>query len=278
MTDDGRQVHRALDVRFRVVIDADDELRSPLLLAMEPLSESVPPTVSEPILELTVTADTTGWLISWDGSETRVVSIGAALARSLEIVNQRAADALEEHIPVHAAAVRRTSEDGVIALAGSSGAGKSTLGAAAIRAGWGFVAEEIAAVHPESLQVRSFHRSIGLRHGGADALGITYATDDPVYSDVYPWPSPRFSRVGGGPLAGIALVDRGDHPPEVTELRPAQALVDLIEHCVVPDDDRVPHVFGSLDRLVRRVPVVRLSYRTPADGVALLDELTERWQ
>jgi hypothetical protein len=81
-----------------------------------------------------------------------------------------------------------------------------------------------------------------------------------------------------GTLLGVALVHRNSGDVAITEVGQARALAELVEHTVVPHDDRVVDVFRLLDSLVRRVPIVRLDYDTPADGVALLDELAQRWQ
>ncbi len=160
----------------------------------------------------------------------------------------------------------------MFALAGTSGAGKSTLGAAGVRAGSGFVADELAAVDPDSLFVRPYHRPIGLRRGGAAALGIEYPPDA-WCEQVYPWPVDPAMHSSGGTLHAIALVRRGDLEPSIEPVDPARALAELVEHTVVPDDEWIVPVFRGIERIVRRVPVVRLTYDTPADGVELLTRL-----
>jgi hypothetical protein len=268
----------ALDHPF--TLSAPEPLRSVFAHALEPLSvdsgTSVPPRECG---HITVAEATDGrWTFTSERAEPSPMALGSLVARVLEYVNQRAAASLTFEVPLHAAGVR-TAGGGVIALAGSSGAGKSTLGAAAMLAGWGFLAEEIAAVDPVSLAVRPYHRPIGLRRGGAGALGIEYPEfDDGRYSDVYPWPVPTDRRAHDGTLLGIALVHRNDTDVAITEVGQARALAELVEHTVVPDDERVAAVFGLLDSLVRRVPIVRLAYDTPADGVGLLDELASRWE
>jgi hypothetical protein len=268
----------ALDHSF--TLSAPEPLRSVFTDALEPLR--LEPGAVLPAGErghITVAEAPEGrWTFAAERAEPSPMAIGSLVARVLEYVNQRAAASLTAEVPVHAAGVR-TAGGGVIALAGTSGAGKSTLGAAAMLAGWGFLAEEIAAVDPFSLAVRPYHRPIGLRRGGAGALGIAYPDfDDDRYSDVYPWPVPADRRAHDGTLLGIALVHRNETDVAITEIGQARALAELVEHTVVPDDERVAAVFGLLDSLVRRVPIVRLAYDTPADGVALLDELATRWE
>lgn len=181
--------------------------------------------------------------------------------------NVAASSALERgEVPLHAAAVE--VDERVIAIAGPSRAGKSTLAAAAVLAGWGYVADEIAAVHPATLAVRPYHRPIGLRPGGAAQLGVALAS--PALDGVsQPWPVEEARWSHGGRLAAIVVVAR-DSEPGVTPLAPPAALAALAQHTVVADDTSVPDAFGDLGRLVRSVPVVTLGYATPGDGVALL--------
>jgi len=235
--------------------------------------------------EIEIRADVGGrWVMQVDGEASRPMTSGRTVAHLLEHINARAADSLVHEVPLHAAAIAHPA-GGVVALAGSSGAGKSTLGAAAVLAGWGFVAEEVAAVRVGDHTVRQFHRPIGLRTGGAAAIGVPIPAEE-WFDEVYPWPVPAESRRNGGTLLGIALVARTDGgpapdpsvDPAVDEVRPARALVELVEHTVVPSADRVVPVFHHLDELVRAVPVVRLAVAAPAPAVRVLDELAARWR
>jgi hypothetical protein len=180
-------------------------------------------------------------------------------------------------VPLHASAIDTMA--GVIALAGQSGSGKSTLTAAAVLAGYGYVADEITAVSPSDLGVRSFHRPIGLRRGGAEAIGIPYP-DAPAgrYDSIYPWVVEGHGVLSpGGRLAGIVIVDRlGEGGPSLADVDGPQALVELSQHTVIPDD-RLETAFGQLDSIVRSVPVVRMTYCTTEESLSLLEQLVERW-
>ena len=177
------------------------------------------------------------------------------------------------HIPFHGAAIAH--RDQVIVLTGQSGAGKSTLAAAATLAGWGYVADEVAAVDPENRAVSAYHRPIGLRREGAVALGLPFPPGRTVPGDAVDWPVPSDSHSDGGTLHTLVVArwDRDDDAVDtVTMLDPAQAMVELLQHLVVDDAD-IEACFHGIQRLVRCVPVARLVYTSPAAGVAALDAL-----
>jgi len=255
------------------------ELRAP-----EPLSDvlhtclsgvSIDPTVHvDETIDLNPTGDGR-WLMSTDGVPTSVGADAPArvLVRLLEHLNRAAAVSVADAIPFHAAAVA-VPDGRVVLLAGSSGSGKSTLCAAAVRDGWRFVAEEVAAVDPAQHAVHPYHRPIGLRPGGAAALGVEPPVS-PWFDEVYPWCPPPDSRASGGTLAAIAVVDRTAGVRETFTYSPAAALTELIRHTVVPDDDRVVVEFHRLARMVRDVPVVRLPAGTIAEGLAAIERLDE---
>lgn len=193
----------------------------------------------------------------------------ARTTRDAVAADRAVADGL---VPFHAAAVE--SDGRVVVLAGVSGAGKSTLAAAAVMAGWGFVADEVAAVSPTDRTVHPFHRPIGIRRAGALALGLAFPNDITVAGDATDVDASTLGALsGGGALHSIVLVDwsAGSRPAAV-RVEPAEAMVELLQHLVV-GDDAVTHCFGGINALVRAVPVVRLTFPTVADGVRLLDEV-----
>ena len=91
------------------------------------------------------------------------------LVEQLAEANHAAVQAAVGCVPLHGSAI--DSVAGVIVLAGRSMAGKSTLAAAAVLAGYPYVADELAAISPDDFTVRPYHRPIGLRRGGASAIG-----------------------------------------------------------------------------------------------------------
>ena len=202
----------------------------------------------------------------------------ADVQAELDAANIAAAQAAVGCVPLHAASVETAA--GVIAFAGQSHSGKSTLAAAAVLAGYPYVADEITAVSPDDLSVRPFHRPIGLRRGGAGAIGVDYPTaPDDRYQFVYPWDvGEGHARSAGGTLAGIALVAWGaSAEPAIGEVSPALALTQLTQHAVVHDEIYGP-AFNGLNRIVRAVPIVTMTYSTTAQSLELLALLVERWQ
>ena len=202
---------------------------------------------------------------------------GSELRLELEAANLEAARAAVGCVPLHAGAIDTVA--GVIALAGQSGSGKSTLTAAAVLAGHGYVADEITAVCPGDMSVKPFHRPIGLRRGGAEAIGIPYPESaDGRYDSVYPWAIDGHGvHSFGGTLVGIVIVDRlGDGGPLLTDVDDPKALVELCQHTVIPDD-QLGAAFGQLDVIVRAVPVVRMTYRTTEESLGLIAQIVARW-
>lgn len=270
----------ALDHRFDVTAPA--ELARVLDGVLAPLADpsATARVAGQPIERIEVVERAAGtYLVSVDGVRASEAQQPARLvAGLLEHVNRRAAGSVTEGIPVHGGAVFDPASGGTVVLAGPSGSGKSTLSAAAVMRGWGFVAEEVAVVDGTTQVVRPFRRPIGLRRAGAAAIGLDYP-DDRWFEEVHPWAVPRERWADGAPLVGIAIVSRGDGvDTRVVRLAPAEALEALIGNVVVPDDARLAPVFRRLDRVVRRMPVVRIEFDRPADGVACLDDLLVGWR
>lgn len=263
--------YRGLDHTFS--LDAPPPIDAIAACALAGLVVS--PTPDDDVHMITVTRTGAG---GWSVGDRPWISVplGRAVAELLENINRAAADSVTSELPLHGATVGH--EGRYIALIGPSGSGKSTLAAAAVRAGWTFVAEEVSAVDPVARMVRSFHRPIGLRDAGATAIGVPIPSEpDGRWDEVFPWLPPESSRRHEGVLAGAVLLRRAGAAPTPTELRPAEALVALVENSVVPSDDRVPGAFRRAEQLARTIPVVRLSIGSADDGVSALHDLLRRW-
>jgi hypothetical protein len=262
-------VRRALGFAFDV--RAPEPFRSALAEAFADLPR-IEPGASAETIALAEVGD--GRLTVRVGDEPPLVApAGWMLAHLLETVNARAVASLADEVPLHAASV--DVDGSVVALAGPSGSGKSTLAAALVLSGGRLVAEELSALTPSG-DVRPFHRPIGLRAGGAAAVGVTIpAAPDGRFDRVYPWRAPALS--SGGRLRGIVLVSRRPGRPAAAEpLAPAPALAELM-HSAIAADDRLVDVFRACEALVRRLPVLRLTYGEPGDAVDLLRRAVSSW-
>jgi hypothetical protein len=260
---------QALDFAFDLT--APDPLRSVLQDALADLPPAQPEAAVEAIA---LEADGAGRLsLRVGGGAPLAAPPGWMLAHLLETVNAGAVASLRHEVPLHAASVE---VDGtVVALAGPSGSGKSTLAAALVLAGGRLVAEELSALTAGG-DVRPFHRPIGLRAGGAAALGITIpAAADGRFDRVFPWRAPALA--SGGPLRGIVLVSRhGGRPTTAEPVAPAPALAELMHSAIAPDE-RLVEVFRACEALVRRLPVLRLTYDHPRDATALVRHAVSSW-
>lgn len=213
------------------------------------------------------------WTMSWDGEVVATYDDpDGVVAGVVNVLSDRAAAALlATHAVVHAATVE---VDGAAVLCvGASGAGKSTLAAAAALGGLGYVADEIGAVGDAGV-VRAFHRPVGLRAGGAAALGVEVPPGP--FAVRYPFAVGAVGRLSpDAPLGHIALLARHDGPPERIEVGPAPALFALSRQTLGgPRGPGGSVAFRRLEALVRRVPAVELRYADPGAGVELLRGLT----
>jgi len=218
---------------------------------------------------IVVSADgLSGYDVTVDGRVTHDgLDIGTALYAALVDLNQEASvAAARDHAVLHAGVLE---VDGVgIAVVGHSGAGKTTLTAAGVLGGFGYVADEIAAIDSSSV-VQPYHRPLGLRGGGAALLGMV-VSGDPRLSRIMPL------RIGGRgrlaqalPLGAVVLLERHRTEAATRRLGPAEALVRLADH-TLGDDGTESTMFRRLERLVKTIPLWEMHY-SAIDGA--LDEL-----
>ncbi len=93
-----------------------------------------------------------------------------------------------------------------VVFVGHSGAGKSTLTAAMAMAGHAYVADEVAAITSDT-RIRAFHRPVGLRAGGAAALGVEVPPGP--FELTYPLRlGHRATLIDGARLTRIFIVER----------------------------------------------------------------------
>jgi hypothetical protein len=185
---------------------------------------------------------------------------------------------------LHASSV--SSGQRAFALMGSAGAGKSTTASAFSTLGLPVVSDDITAIEEKEdkfLVLPGYPRtclwpaSAAALFGDADALPRITPSWDKRHLDL--------TSAGGGfrsepvPLDVIYILsDRssGDAPVTITELEPGQAAVTLTGHTygnrLLSAEMRASE-FAALDRLVRTVPVRRVS---PPESLDRLTELCDR--
>lgn len=260
-------------VRISAPDDALDLLRLSLpgLLAdANDTSGSSTDDATDPVIVWTATGEGE-WLVALgEGGSTAGASTSLALAETITEINRHAARSVAaDHVIVHAGSFRVGGH--TVAVTGASGAGKSTLVAAAALRALPYVGDEVCAIDPATREVLPFLRPIGLREGGAAAIGVTIPEHpfDP-YREVYPWQPPDATHDHGlAPLRLIALVERRTGPVEIAPVRPAEALVRLTELSLAASQIE-REAFRRLDHLVRDVPMVMIAHD---DAFAAVDAL-----
>lgn len=141
-------------------------------------------------------------------------------------------DGNDRFLLIHAGAVVTPSGKGVL-LPAVSGSGKTTLVTALVRAGFGFLSDELAVVEPETGRLHPFPRALNLKDGTLSLFPDLRPDDDGLWGVRHR----AFARVGtvrrgakAGP-AEIGFVIAPMHTPgattEVTTLSSAQLTKEL---------------------------------------------------
>ena len=169
-----------------------------------------------------------------------------------------------------------------VAFVGQSRAGKSTLTTAMARARFPYLADEVIAVdtgdvrggafdglNETGLLVEPFHRPIGLRSGGAAAIGYTIPAGP--YAEIHPYRVGSHGALSGRiPLELVVLLERcGERQPQIDRLEQGQALFELCQQTLGAAELEGP-MFRRLETLVRAVPVAVLRYRHVDDAVRFI--------
>lgn len=223
-------------------------------------------------------SDAGQWSVAWPREQRYAgPDIDVAFYDVFGALNEAAARSNAERgdVGLHGGAVE--IDGSAIAVVGHSGAGKSTLTAALVLAGGGFIADELASVSAqlgddlERLQVRPFHRPIGIRVGAAEAIGLDIPSGP--YEHTYPLRATSIGRLAQAtPLGCIAFVERDPlQPPEVRTIRPPDALHRLSNQ-TLGAFGLEREMFRRLETIVRNVPAVVLRYGDVDDGVAMAHE------
>lgn len=241
-------------------------------ILVEALADLRAPTVERPTLSLVVTANADGTFTLRRATTPAGTELDApqALHAALSMVNETVAEAWSRHhAAIHAAVVDRGGRG--CAIIGYSGFGKTTLAASAVRAGWGYVSDELGLVDEHHV-AHAFHRPLGLRPGGVVQLGLERRYDD-VFTVVQPWPGSALGRLAASTrLAALVFLGPPTADGAVEPMTPGAALTLLLSN-VHGAAGVEREVFRRLERLVRAVPAVQMPRNSLGLMLASLEQL-----
>ncbi len=195
----------------------------------------------------------------------QATSRGAALSFTQWHLNREAVAGAAGRVLLHAGAVRHPR--GLVLLPGETNAGKSTLVAGLVRAGWGYVTDELVGLGPAvagaPTQATGYRKAISLDPGSWDLFGDVAPPDADQAREWLVEPSalhPDALREGETGSITLVVFPRFEAEAETSteSLSPARALVELIRH----DPAAEPLDATGLDALAalaRRTPCYRLT-------------------
>ena len=216
------------------------------LTSSPPTAPSVPGTVDvtrdgETIALAQSPDDALGWLV-WD-------------------VNRAAAEASGGHLLFHAGAVQLTDIGGRegtgVLLPGASGSGKSTLSAGLVRAGLGYLSDELVALDLTSGQLLAYPKPITVKEGSFPALRDVGAPEGPARGDGasgQEWHlavgAGAVGRVGEPCVPGFVVVPRyaPGVPTRLEPLSETRAFLELALNAVnlIDHGDKATDAMGAL--------------------------------
>lgn len=183
---------------------------------------------------------------------------------------------MPDHVLLHAAAATRSGR--AVVLAAPMESGKTTTVSGLVRAGWGYLTDEAAAVRLDDLHVEPWHKSLAVDDGSwavlpelaeHDAGGIPTQWQVPV------------SRIPGAQLAdrtpiGWVVLPRyvKGASTSLDAVSPASALVELAASTFQFREAPVRHLDALAD-LVRAVDSYRLTVGSLDEAVETLTRMTE---
>jgi len=257
-----------------------DDLVATEAVASDAGAEAGPPLVERMIL--TEERDGT-WRVTVSGSDVdRAATVTNATADPVEIADQVLNAVTLRHLfrpapaRLHGGAVAR--DDGAVALVlGPSGTGKSTMVAHLAAGGLDLLNDEQVALHPAHGVVAAFTRPLVCKPAGAVHLPEPLATT---------WASRRGTllvraadlgtrhRVVGTPALVVIARRDATADPAVEQLGAVEAAKVLMDNNL--DLLARPHdALAAFGWLVTTTPVLRVTYRTSAEGAAVVRGLLE---
>ncbi len=178
------------------------------------------------------------------------------------------------------------SKDGrAIAFVGDSGWGKSTLAGYFVKQGYQILNDDVLAVDlsTEPVQVIPGHPQIKFRPEAEQWLGQRFDTLRPLHESsikrvTIPFEGFQRSAV---PLARLYVLEGfGRETSAVEDLRPRDALLELIRHSRVTNVMKAPDVqarhLRQTEELIKRVPVKRLARKKDLEALAEILSVVEQ--
>jgi len=243
------------------------------------LTELYAPMVTPGRAEHVLTLSSSAGLWSVHIDATRVLSTPApsvAFSYLLWEANRRAIDATTVAVPVHASAA--VFDGGAIVLPGPMGAGKSTLVAALVRAGLGYLTDEVAAFDPVTRAIVPYPKYLSLGPELAHLLAAPPESVRPFIGDQTLVPPDVLRPGAAAPAAVPRLVvaprfERGA-AATIEPLRPAEALSTLAQHAFHIEQDG-PRTLDVLAGVVEQASCYRLVSGDVEEATALLLDLID---
>lgn len=196
-------------------------------------------------------------------------SVPGVLATLLWDVNQRAVASATDDVVLHAGAVV-DQRGGAVVLPAAMEAGKTTLVTALVRAGLGYLSDELAALGGDGRVVRPYPKALSLDPGSWRLFPELAPAEDRRSMSPHQWlVTPDQVRPGAvhPTTTTLSLLVFPEHEPgsrtELHALTPVQALHRLAS-CVFGFDERPGALLPSMARLAESVPAHHL---TVGDGV-----------
>ncbi len=183
---------------------------------------------------------------------------------------------MPDHVLLHAAAATRSGR--AVVLAAPMESGKTTTVSGLVRAGWGYLTDEAAAVRLDDLHVEPWHKSLAVDDGSWAVLPELAEHDAGGMPSQWQVP---VSRIPGAQLAdrtpiGWVVLPRyvEGASTSLEAVSPATALVELAASTFQFRDAPVRHLDALAD-LVRAVGCYRLTIGSLHDAVETLTRLAE---
>ncbi len=217
--------------------------------------------------------------LSLDGVEvTTASSLREVFYAFLNHVHSMMFERTRDLLLVHAGCV--SQGDVAVLLPADPGSGKTTLVASLVRAGFGYLSDEIAPVDPQSGLVHPFPRALIVRKSSLRLFG-----DVPASTGLSPvtYKNRRFisaqdlgaETVRGPRLPGLVVVPRFEPGAEtsLTPLRPAETAIELWQHVMNLRNLAAAPALDAIRRVAVRVRGYRLVTGDLNEGIATVRRL-----